>query len=347
MVPNRCKKSIGVCNTFEQSGKIVSNRKNVVIDNCKELHIPKDKRDKVEDGNELFNDTTTEIKTMVFTNSNMKSTHTTTDLKESDTSKIKQEMKTKLKLPHKGEVHIIKDDDNQLRLPYNTYNWNEDPREFLIAEKVLEDKQSLNSPHIKITCYNRNINTLLDTGSIYNCIAENIFNKIYAENKSIPLLPCQKKSIFGALKTKSINCNKQALIDIKLEDDVTLQTHVLVIKGLSHELILGMPFITENKMVIDYNENQLICNYPNGTTHKINIVDVFKNNSISFIKHSKDEELLEVTSQVKQHINNLTHLEGKQKQVAIDVKLKHKQVFYRKHRRIGGYNMNSLRPFFN
>lgn len=121
VVPNRCKKANRACKTFEQSGKIVSNRNNVVIDSCKELHIPKDKRDKDEDVNELFNDTISEIKTMVFTNSTMKSTYTI-DLKDSDTSKIKQEMKTNLKLPHNGGVHIIKDNDNQERLPYNTYN---------------------------------------------------------------------------------------------------------------------------------------------------------------------------------------------------------------------------------
>lgn len=271
------------------------------------------------------------MNTKIFVNNRLKHEHIDTNLHNDYVKLIKDDVKKhKDVMLDKEGIHVIKE-----RKDYNAFGWNDDPREFLIEEKPIEENFSSNSPYITLTCYDQRINCLVDTGSAYNCISEHVFDKMNNKNSNIPILPCQQKSLYIALKTKAIKCNKQALIDVTLGDNIKLQVPVLVIKNLNHRLILGMPFIKENHLIIDYRSNHITCHLQNRGIYNIPLLEE-SNNTVSFIKTNVLDDSNDVSDHIHQHVHNLMHLSNEQKQVATAMIMKHERVFSKKPGIING-----------
>lgn len=106
-----------------------------------------------------------------------------------------------------------------------------------------------------VQIFDENIVALLDTGSDITCISEEFWNSLVERRPSIPVMPIKSFLIKTAVGQKSVEIKKIALVTLGIgpfERDIT----VLIVPGLSANLILGFDWMKENQASIKLNREE-------------------------------------------------------------------------------------------
>ena len=100
---------------------------------------------------------------------------------------------------------------------------------------------------------------LIDTGSEHNLLAEP-FLSLIQENHSGPLFTCPiaPVNLRGVVTTKRCPINQQCFIEITIENQSILTT-ILIVPGLSIDIILGCDWCDQAQVAIDFSENRHLC----------------------------------------------------------------------------------------
>lgn len=118
---------------------------------------------------------------------------------------------------------------------------------------------------IIVTSSKPNLCFLIDTGATHNII----FSYVYEELPNLfPTTPCQLSSVIGidGIKKKVIQVDATLLFDNKkvsstfsVVDATRAVIHVQQESGIQIHGILGIPFLTENRWILDFNNLTLQC----------------------------------------------------------------------------------------
>lgn len=173
--------------------------------------------------------------------------------------------------------------------------------DLLVEPEVVEDIPMLP----KLPCVDLDvggcikINALIDSGSQYNCISEECHTKIEKMGVNAPAFPTKNFEISTALKRKSCRIKKQVLLSCKIKN-ICFDVQFIIVPGLNRDLILGLAWFHEFKVLLKMSENILEFT-KEGETVKVNIDD------------KSEREGLEV-NEVKQ-LNDVSVQSGSRKQI--------------------------------
>lgn len=131
-----------------------------------------------------------------------------------------------------------------------------------LLEETEETKYSDRvSPKIIVKLFNKEYHALIDTGADVSAIPSELWNKIKFEyeHKKLPKLPVTNIKIVTACSTSTISAKQQISLPIQINNYVFFQT-ILILNKLNIPMILGNDFLYEQKVKIDYIEQNIeIC----------------------------------------------------------------------------------------
>lgn len=106
-----------------------------------------------------------------------------------------------------------------------------------------------------VQIFDENVVALLDTGSDITCISEEFWNRLKGKRTTIPTMPIKSLLIKTAVGQKSVEVKTIALVALGIgpfQSDLT----VLIVPGLSANLILGFDWMKENQASIILNREE-------------------------------------------------------------------------------------------
>lgn len=118
---------------------------------------------------------------------------------------------------------------------------------------------SLSENLINVQIYDHNTNLLVDTGSDLNCISVSLLSKLVPDYKS-KLQPSRNKQAEG-FAGKLVKILGNITLPTKISDH-TFKTTYSVFDQLSHNLILGHPFLKHHGGVYDADTSTLTLKRP-------------------------------------------------------------------------------------
>ena len=95
---------------------------------------------------------------------------------------------------------------------------------------------------------------VLDTGAAVTLLHKDVWDRVAAV-RNVPLEPWPGQRLVGVEGT-SLQVYGMAQVEFQLADEV-FQHHVLVVGGLSAEVILGLDFMEENNCTIELGKKML------------------------------------------------------------------------------------------
>lgn len=124
------------------------------------------------------------------------------------------------------------------------------------ADRDVDRARARRCPIIAAECEGKPVQILIDSGSEVSAVSEQFYFKLKSEHSNLPEFPILKTYVVGADRKKSHPITKQIFVTIShgvFQFDATC----LVIKNLAYELILGVDFLRELQVCIDFKENVL------------------------------------------------------------------------------------------
>lgn len=197
-----------------------------------------------------------------------------------------------------------------------TKSWNKQANPKL--NKVRANNIVKTVPHLKVTlCNDLEINALLDTGSTQNIISHNLFKLLDKKKLVFNNNICTGNLL--AANNSQIKIFSQCLVKIKIAN-FSWKIPFLVVENISFDVILGTPFISKTKFVLD-----LSCKIGyfkfNPTTHISLYFDELLNDSLSNINIGCPEMQKEVDELIKDYPNVFTDAIGQALNFEVDLKL--------------------------
>src|SRR5690606_17213241 len=107
----------------------------------------------------------------------------------------------------------------------------------------------------------------LDTGATCSAITPNLSRTIACDKKVLERVT--KVWVTGT--DTLLSSQHLVVVDFTLENGCKIQQEVLVIKGLSHDMMLGVDFLSSLKAFIDLHRKTLEINDGTGPTHSIRL----------------------------------------------------------------------------
>jgi transposase InsO family protein len=111
-------------------------------------------------------------------------------------------------------------------------------------------------PEIIIKVDGKELKAIIDTGSEATCISESAFYELVERIPNLLILPVVGVKIVTATTKKSKNITRQVFLPVKLEK-LELDVVCLVVKDLISDVILGMDWITDNRVMLDFTRGQI------------------------------------------------------------------------------------------
>lgn len=110
-------------------------------------------------------------------------------------------------------------------------------------------------PIISVRIGNRQIKSLVDTGSSISVISKALFEDL-KEKSSIPVIPVSNLKIRGIIPDRSVRCKEQTYLELQIGDAIFSYPFVVMSK-INFNLILGADFLREFDAVIDLPNNEI------------------------------------------------------------------------------------------
>lgn len=121
-----------------------------------------------------------------------------------------------------------------------------------MIKKIEKSSQSYKCPFIFGNVEGIPVSILVDTGSQITCISEKLFRRLESQGK-FDILPVSNILVLPAIGKKATPVKKQILIEVKIGDIVS-RCALLVLPGLTNEMIFGNDWLSINRAVLDYNK---------------------------------------------------------------------------------------------
>lgn len=109
-------------------------------------------------------------------------------------------------------------------------------------------------PRMVVKVSGHQVKCLLDSGSNITCISELCYQKMI-KITYVRTLPITNLFISGAFGKKSQRVKKQTLITLEM-GPIDIDTVLVVVQDLSHEIIIGSDWLSVNNAIIDYDNKQ-------------------------------------------------------------------------------------------
>lgn len=247
------------------------------------------------------------------------------------------------------------------------FDWLEDPREFLMAEKDWYEPDIISGPTKVVKIHEIEFESLFDTGSNISAVSCDALARLQEKHK-VPVFTGRAIKVQCATRDIFSKCNTQALLPIDI-DGKLYEVPCFVLKGLQPEVVFGGHFLRKHGVVISYTDGKIkitfspainekgaaaqvstttpvelsMCSMTvHNTQKRLNtIVSNCSNNSKAPICDKQCDELKAISESdvdelINSHVDSITHLNRAQKESLKDVLLKHKFVFSKKPGKLEG-----------
>ena len=137
------------------------------------------------------------------------------------------------------------------------------PVEFLWDEDTTSPEFQLDRcPQCLVKVFDIETWILIDCGSEVSGISENFFDKLVKKGFQLDKLPVVGISVTGALGRKSKKINKQVYLELQF-GDMTLGITCLVIPDLVSDILLGVDWLFDNSVKLDFGARRILIPYKN------------------------------------------------------------------------------------
>ena len=117
-------------------------------------------------------------------------------------------------------------------------------------EKIDEFETVARGPHIKIKIIDKEIMSLLDSGSQITAVSEEFFKRLWERNE-LKILPVSNLFVTTAIGKKSTTIKQQVWLEVEIEGR-SMGYPFLVIPYLTSTIILGNDWMSRNEVVLNY-----------------------------------------------------------------------------------------------
>lgn len=235
----------------------------------------------------------------------------------------KESMKIKHKVDssppeHKDDlIHLIDYVTNT-----NEFDWMEDPKDFLMEEKHVRKQIRKDCPIINVKCYGLKLQSLIDSGANVNTISTSLFESI-SRTADIPIRTRQGNISLAIEHHDAVTTD---MVDLELEiNDENFFGSFVIIKNLRQSMILGCPFLSRYKALLDY-ENDCITLRSGEKGIKIPTTMEGREKHINALQVQSDFEC-EMDKKIKSQVESTSNLNTEQKDQISTILQKHKNVF--------------------
>lgn len=236
----------------------------------------------------------------------------------------------------------------------------ETDREFLLSEPpgdVIVNRESL-CPEILLQVCGKPTMCLLDSGAEISCVAESFCKELNEAGINPPVIPVPRLRIIGATCKASPVINKQVILSIEgLGSPKTVSA--LVIHGLSKMLILGVEFLSQHKIQLDF--GGWLISTPGSTTYDVRSPESWSYNdcfvgSLStglFLQQTAVSRVQEVSTleDLQQAVWNVETITSEQRHQLLSLLSVHRTTFSEKPGRHKYFRaeikVNACEPFHN
>ncbi|KAG0439235.1 hypothetical protein DMUE_2576 [Dictyocoela muelleri] len=99
----------------------------------------------------------------------------------------------------------------------------------------------------------KTVEILIDTGATRNFINKELFDKLYLKKMKISEVSVE----FGNGSKNNINSKTNINLQLKQLPDINFKVELLIVHDLNYDIILGMEWLTENEIKLDFKERTM------------------------------------------------------------------------------------------
>ena len=130
-----------------------------------------------------------------------------------------------------------------------------DEQDLLWEKNIMSQTREDRCLTVKGICEGIPVNVLIDTGSVVSIVSEELYERIVKES-NVPELPVRKMYFTMANSKKSSPITKQTYLNVEICNK-RFEIAFFVMKGLTRDIIIGMDFMTEMRVVIYVKEREI------------------------------------------------------------------------------------------
>lgn len=215
----------------------------------------------------------------------------------------------------------------------------------------MENRKEVPScPTIKLKLEKTDVLALIDSGSELSCISEEFYDKLVGMGVPIVSLPVVGITVLGATSKRSKKVHQQVFVDVTI-GRIRTKAICLVVVNLVRELILGIDWLVENCVNINFKNKEIKINDQkvDSTLVKMCKITEEEDRGLTTVCHLTQGEMPECrelprstnhSQQAKTSITDIVgglDLEVAEKEALRNILFKHKEVFKDVPGRIKGF----------